>query len=79
MSADRMPITATPPKVPADCRLLMLAMRVCTAAGICSVNSPNIDSASAMNSAANNTRIQVCWNTACTCLPAAAHTAPAIV
>ena len=37
MSADNAPMIATPPQVPADWRLLTLAMRVWIAAGICTV------------------------------------------
>ncbi len=37
MSADSAPMTATPPKVPADWRLLTSARRVWIAAGICTV------------------------------------------
>ena len=55
MSADSAPMTATPPKVPALWRLLTSASRVCTAAGICTVNRPNMDSAIATKSAANRT------------------------
>ena len=79
MSAESAPMTATPPKLPADWRLLMLASRVCSIAGICSVNRPNIDSASATNNAANKLSTHHCWNSACTCLPAAAQAMPAAV
>jgi hypothetical protein len=68
---------ATPPKVPADWRLLKPARRVWIAAGICNVKSPNMDSASATNTAANSVNTHHCWKTACTWLPAAAQATPA--
>ena len=77
--AESAPMTAAPPKVPADWRLLMLAMRVWMATGICSVNSPSIESASTTNRAANSVSTHHCWNTACTCRPAAAQAMPARV
>ena len=79
ISADSAPMTATPPKLPAVCRLLAALKRVWMAAGIWIVNSPIIDSASTTNSPANSTMIQVCWNSACTWLPAAATAMPAAV
>jgi hypothetical protein len=43
------------------------------------VNRPNIDNASATNSAANIASTHHCWKTACTCRPAAAQAMPASV
>jgi hypothetical protein len=63
----------------ARCRLLVPDRRVCSTAGICTVNSPNIDSAIATNSVAKVAMTQGFWNTACTCWPAAAAAAPAAV
>jgi hypothetical protein len=60
IKADNMPITATPPKLPPRWRLLSCAMRVWMKPGICSVKTPNIDSAMATNSAANSMMIHGC-------------------
>ncbi len=79
ISAESAPITATPPKVPARCLLLASASRVWIAAGIWIVKRPNIESASTMKSSANTVTIHGCWNTACTCAPAAAAAMPASV
>src|SRR5262249_60126 len=78
MSAERERISATPPNVPADCRLLSSARRDWTAAGICTVKSPNIESASTRKTAANRAMTHHCWNIAWTSLPAAALATPAI-
>jgi len=78
MSAESAPISAAPPKVPADCRLLISARRDWTTTGICSVNTPNIDNARVMNTTAKSAMTHHCWNIACTSLPAAALATPAI-
>ncbi len=71
---------ATPPSVPAVCRLLRFAILVCTTAGICTVNKPSIDNAMATNSAAKPVTIQGCSKAAAgACPPSAAKAVPAIV
>src|SRR6185437_5912877 len=77
MSADSAPMTATPPKLPALWRLLRAASRLCTAAGICTVNRPSMDSAIATKIAANRASTHHVWNSACTSLPIAAPATPA--
>ncbi len=79
ISADSAPMTATPAKLPPRWRLLISERRVCTKLGICTVYRPNIDSDIAMNSSANVTMIQGCWNSVCACWPAAANATPAAV
>ena len=79
ISADSAPMTATPPNVPARCWLLTSVSRVCSAEGIWIVNRPHIEAASTRNRPANNTTIQVCWNIAWICEPAAAAATPASV
>ena len=81
INADSAPMTATPPKVPADWRLESSESHVCAAVGICSVKRPNIASPRAMSTAAKSAMIQGCWNIACACWPCpkAAKAAPATV
>jgi hypothetical protein len=79
MRAERAPMTATPPSEPAVCRLLSWAMRVCSAAGICSVKRPSMERAITTKRAAKEAMIQGRWNAACTWPPAAANAVPAIV
>lgn len=73
------PIAKTPPGEPPWRLLLSSVSRVCSDDGSCSVNRPNMESASSINTADRPTRTYGCCRAAWNCSPAAATTSPSAV